>query len=483
MVFSLVIILGGALVLAGWAQMMATRATDTTMSVEAQKSRIAMANGRALARQYVLNHLPFANSFVGTNYSLANGWGGFVLQVPPDNPWTTTNLASGNPFNPISGDAFVVSTPCSIINDDETNTWTFLLRGLNPLLAGYPLVIHNPASATAANLAWVPAATARISWNDEIRFSHAPDIPFTSGSKDAGPGTNGYIGYFASPISTNYNYVTASVTYPTNTFSVNTAVFVPPAQTNGNTVTRYFNGGFVGASIGSNQPGTIVRYDVPSSITNMFTFTSLVTNPYTATNTNISTVTNVLINGTNYRTNNNTHKVTTNYTYVTNYTYTTNYVTVTNYATNTYIDNYTNSSPTNLTIAASTDVNTLHIVVPSANSNLSSITLSGATSSRRIYIDHSGGGLTLQTATTNENYNWWLGMTVVGFNSSFTVLAPTGNRTLTLQGGIRTDRNIALNRGNLALTSSSVPAISGTNPAPVEYVGDRILWLEDQRAP
>ena len=477
MIFSLFIILGGTLVLAGWAQMLATRATYATMTEEAQKRRIAMANGRALARQYVLNQMPSASSFLGTNYSLANGWGGFDISVPPVNQWTNTNFTIGNPFNPISDSSFVAVTPGHISNSAETNTWTFLIRSRSPVLAGFPLVIQNPATT---NLAWA-SSPQKIFWDDVLGLSNAPVIPFTSGTNSSS--SNGYIGFFASPMNTNYAYTDATVTYPTKSLATNTAIFVPPAVTNNGTVTRNFTGGSVAASLVSTQAATILRYMVPDMITNIFSLTYLVTNMNIGTNVNITTNTAILTNVSSYTTNKKSGKVTTNYSYTTNYTYNTNTITVTNYATNTYVDRYTNSSATNVTITASTATNALHVIIPPSNTNTASITLSGTNNTRRVYINHAGRDLTIQTATFNENYAWWLGMTVAGSSYPFTVMAPTGTKSLTLQGGIRSERNINLNQGNLILNSNSVPAMSGTNVAPVEFVTDRILWLEEQRSP
>ncbi|MEI6491161.1 MAG: hypothetical protein WCO94_01340 [Verrucomicrobiota bacterium] len=479
MIFSLVIILGGTLVLAGWAQMMATRATYATMTEEGQKRRIALANGRALARQYVLNQMPSGNiAYFTTN--LTNGWGGFQINGA-SNLWTNANISVGNPFNPFCDTTFVITNVGHISNSVETYSWTFLIRSRNPLLAGFPLTVQAPAST---NLTWASSNSNKIYWDNLMEFSNAPNIPFTSGTTASGTGsTNSYIGFFASPMSTNYTSTDLSPIYPTNTFSTNTAVFSPPAITNGtntNLITRYFNGGAVAASLTSTQLDTILRYVVPNFITNIFTFTNLVTNMFITTNTSITTNTAVLTTGTNW---NAQHTKITGYTYTTNYTYVTNTSTVTNHATNTYVDCYTNSSATNVTIVGSTNTNALHIIVPSSNTNLTSITLSGTNNTRKVYVNHAGGGLILQTATINENYIWWLGMSVYGSGSHFTVLAPTNAKSLTLQGGIRTDRNVDLNQGNIILNPSSSPAISGTNTAPVEIISDRIMWLEEQRTP
>lgn len=413
MIFSLVIILGGTLVLAGWAQMMATRATYTAMTEEGQKRRIAIANGRALARQYALNQMP-SGSIQTTNFSLANDWGGFAINFA-SGLWTNTNFVEGNPFNRLSGRSFVVTNLGTISNSVEDLNWTFLVRSRSPLLAGYPIAVQNPGSTNLA--AWA-SNTYKIYWSNALGFTSSATVPFTSGTNASGAGTNGYIGYFASPMNTNYAYADT------------TGLSVANATSNGVTVTtttnigsyRYITnfGGTLDVVLNSAQTNIILRFVIPN-VTNG-TFTNEV-------------------NGTNI------------------------------------ITTYTNARVTNLILTSSASTNTLHLIADSGNTNLAYVTLSGNNNARRIYLNRDGGSLTLRTETSNANYSWWMGMTLANSGSAFTVLAPTNTRSLTLQGGIRTDRTINVNQGNLVVISNSAPS---TN---TELVTDRILWLEDQRSP
>ena len=433
MIFSLFIILGGTLVLAAWVQMLATRATYTATTEEGQKRRIAMENGRALARQYVLNQMPNANSFLGTNYSLADGWGGFSLQVPPDNPWLTTNFSVANPFNPISDDSFVVAISGSntyICNSAETNRWTFFVRSRSPLLAGYPLAVHNPGTTNPGT--WAANTTNKIYWTNALGFSNAADVPFTSGYTASGNGTtNAYLGYFASPMNTNTSGVTIltngfSITYDTNSTNGATYVSSTNPSTNTNMYITNYRGGNVTLVLNSTQTNSITHYDI--------------------TNT----------------TGNNTWAV---------FSYTNTSGSKTN------VRNYSNSAITNLMLVASTNTNTLHLI---ATNNLATLTLNGTANSRRIYLNKNGGSMTIKTATYTGNYTWWLGMTLS--NCAATVYAPTNANKLNIQGGIRSDGAINVNQGNLVLMTNSVPAIIGTNVSPIEFIADRILWLEEQKS-
>ena len=100
-----------------------------------------------------------------------------------------------------------------------------------------------------------------------------------------------------------------------------------------------------------------------------------------------------------------------------------------------------------------------------------------------IYLNKNGGAaLQIQTSTYTANYTWWLGMTLS--NCPATIYAPTNTRSLTLQGGIRSDKNVGMGQGgptNLHILPNPVPGINGTNVSPIETIADRILWLEEQR--
>ena len=147
----------------------------------------------------------------------------------------------------------------------------------------------------------------------------------------------------------------------------------------------------------------------------------------------------------------------------------------------TNIRNYSNAAVTNLIVLGATNTNTLHLIATAANTNLNTLTLSGVTNSRKIYVNKQGGALTIQTATTGSNYSWWMGMTLS--NCTASVYAPSSSKSLTLQGGIRSDGTINLNQGTLNILANSSPAINGTNAADIELVADRIMWLEEQRNP
>jgi len=109
MVFALVIILAGTLVLAAWAQMMASAALHPDSTAEGVKNRIALENAKALSRQYLLVSLPAGETLTNVPWqaSISNGvWGGCSVNNAASF-WTATTFIEGNPFSPFSGFSFI----------------------------------------------------------------------------------------------------------------------------------------------------------------------------------------------------------------------------------------------------------------------------------------------------------------------------------------------------------------------------------------
>jgi hypothetical protein len=142
---------------------------------------------------------------------------------------------------------------------------------------------------------------------------------------------------------------------------------------------------------------------------------------------------------------------------------------------NTYIRTYTNAAVTNLTIERSTLTNALLVTIPEANTDTTAITLNGTANSRRLYINkQSSTALTMRTATTTNNYTWFLGATL---NSTLTINAPTGANRLTITNGFRSDEAITLGSGNMTLVPPPSPGTNSTLAA--EVIADRVIWVED----
>ncbi len=485
MIFALIVILASTLVLAGWAQMLMTATIYPDTAAESVKNRIALENARAMARQYMLVSLPSgatANNVTWEAMIAGGTWGACSVNAAASF-WSSTNQLQGNPLSPIGGFSFVVTNLATFSNSVQSVGWRFLVKSRSPLLAGYPLVVQNPANYNSTVFAWITNSSV-IYWTNLMtnrpNISGAPQIPIAYGTN-----TNALQGFFSFPSSaftfsaTNQSGTAlTNVSYPVNTFSSNTAVLIPTPTTNGTNVTRNFTNGRVDATLSSTQVSPILRYDV-TTVPNVFAFTNIVTNAYATTGTNYYWVRN------NGRTN--------WYSYEEmmddredhpNRVYTPVVGTVTNYSTNRYIDRYSNSSVSRLTIVGSTATNSLHVVIPDGNTSTTNVILSGTNNTRRVYLSSdSDTAVTVNTSTTNERYVWWLAASMG--SAPITIRPPTGSSTsLTITGGVRSATNIV--HANYDASNPKLFVVPATNSSssadPVEFIGDRVLWIEDGRS-
>ena len=464
--------------------MLMTAAIYPDTTAQGVKNRLALENARAMAREYMLVSLPSGATADNATWeaSIAGGaWGACSVNAAASF-WDNTNQLQGNPLSPIGGFSFVVTNLATFSNSVQAFGWRFLVKSRSPLLAGYPLVVQNPANYNSTDFAWVTNSTV-IYWTNLLtnrpNISAAPQIPIAYGTN-----TNAFLGFFSFPsnaftfsATSQSGTMLTNVSYPINTFYSNTAVLVPPPVTNGTNVTRNFTNGRVDATLSSTQGAPILRYDV-TTVPNVFAFTNIVTNAYATTGTNYYWVRN------NGRTNwysydemlsDQLRNPTRVYIPVVG--------TVTNYSTNRYVDSYSNSSVSRLTIVGSAATNVLHVVIPEGNTSTTNVILSGTNNTRRVYLSSdSDTAVTVNTSTTNQSYAWWLAASMG--SAPVTIRPPTGSgSSLTITGGIRSATNIAHANYDASNPKLFFIPVSNSIPLgePVDFIGDRVLWLEDGR--
>ncbi len=443
MVFALVIILAGTLVLAAWAQMMATAAAYPDATAQGVQNRIALENGRALARQYLLTSLPSGSNSTWVA-SISNGaWGGCSISNSSWGLWIKTNQMEGNPFSPLSGKSFFSDVFSSISNSTQSKGWKFLIKSRSPLLLGYPVVLHNKPTTPVSSLNWVTNNSV-IYWTNVMsnrpNISAAASIPFTSGTNASL--TNGYVGYFAAPpsiYSETYSLGTDVANDPlvsrknilyknqnTNGASL-TATTNSPNGSGGTNYTNWYTGGTAEVYIDTYQANAILRYKVPETI------------PETYTN-----ITSVPAGS----------------------------------GTNTTYGLYTNMLLTHLTLRHDRDVttpsytpNVMHVIVPPSNTNLAVVELTGITNNRRIFLNvQSTNALVLKTTVQDKRFDWKFALSS---SAPINIEFPTGGYSMNITGGIRTDKQMTINSGNLNITADTDPSFDA------DIIFDRILWIED----
>ncbi|GAB4175674.1 MAG: hypothetical protein Fur0032_15530 [Terrimicrobiaceae bacterium] len=163
MVFVLLIVMVGAVVMAGWAHLLASRAHFTEEADLAQHRRLALHNSRALADQWILSGAAAGTVSPTTAGFTVSGtnWGNFRIADTASNALTTSNTfawsGNRNPFSPMGAGGYVTNVSAILFqtNTDRggTNrttilTRTYAIRSRSPVAAGYPLVLHTNAAAT-----------------------------------------------------------------------------------------------------------------------------------------------------------------------------------------------------------------------------------------------------------------------------------------------------------------------------------------------
>jgi hypothetical protein len=112
----------------------------------------------------------------------------------------------------------------------------------------------------------------------------------------------------------------------------------------------------------------------------------------------------------------------------------------------------------------------LHIVAAAANTNLSLLVLSNS-NVRRVYFyraRESNAGVFFDVVSANAG-SWRLGLTMSQCDVQFEI----GNLEIT--GGLRTD-------GNINFQAGSANFVPETDPGGLDFIADRMMWLEDYRA-
>ncbi len=146
-IYALIVIVVGAVVLAGWINVLAARVLYTEQMSAALQRRIVLENSRLLASQYLLqNVLP--GSYTGTSSATltvtGTTWAAFqITGTNIGSPLTSTSISAAlNAFSPGGGGGYTLDISAAL-NDGSAgafawNPWMFQARSRSPMY-GYDL--------------------------------------------------------------------------------------------------------------------------------------------------------------------------------------------------------------------------------------------------------------------------------------------------------------------------------------------------------
>jgi len=261
MVMALLVVVVGAIILSGWAQLLATRARFADAADDGQARRVTLENARAYARQYILTNMPSGTVPGLTNSSFPTPWGTGTITISNSVPlWTSayrmpdSTSTNFNPFSPMERLGFYVTIHASLTDGTNSYPWTFLVRSRSPIAAGYGYVLHNTnATYSATNLPanYIDFRSGTNGTNFVGTSTNMPQVPLTSATASS---TSSYNGSFQLPAST---IVTADTS------------FVYPSSTNNyGVITNTLTTNSIEIVIDTTSTNPILRYTVPDTITN-----------------------------------------------------------------------------------------------------------------------------------------------------------------------------------------------------------------------
>jgi len=208
MIFALLVVIAGAIVLAGWAQLLATRARFADAADDSQARRVTLENARAYARQYILTNMPSGTVPGMTNANFPTPWGNRTITVSNSSGfWNSayrmlvSSDTNVNPFSPMERLGYYVTIHATLTDGTNNYPWTFLVRSRSPVAAGFGYVLHNTnANYTVANLAasTLDYRSGTNGTNVVGVYSNFPQVPLTSATAVS---TTSYNGTFQLPAS------------------------------------------------------------------------------------------------------------------------------------------------------------------------------------------------------------------------------------------------------------------------------------------
>lgn len=397
LVFALLLLVVGALVLGGVAQMTATQSIAGQTEWTAAQRRINLENSRSMARQYLLERMFFNTPPAGVTNT--NPFGGFVLtdRSAAGSFWLTRSETNTNallnisPFNVMErGGFYRVWIPGSVSDGTTNYGWNFQVRTRSPIAAGYTFVRQRPSTASVGTYGTVPYID-MFNSDRFFGFSGLPRPPVSS-VINTNVDSTGYIGFLSAPVGASDAGVFTNVTFTTNNTN----------STLGQAVLELTNSDTASTN-------AVLAYVLATNST-----TGLYTNPYTfAVLTNLP-IRSVVLQG----------------------------------------------------APLGGPDKPVHVIV---GTNIATLILSNA-NQRRVYFNMTNDSVVIPTLRiVATNVSWDLGMTVKDVIVNF---ATTG---LSIRGGLRVNQNVT--------TTGTAPTLTSENdPGGLDVIGDRMMWLEDNRS-
>jgi len=198
LIYSLIVLAVGSLVLAGWVQLLATRAIATVDLGDRINQRLILENSRLLARQYLLENVLPGNYDGPVSLAAADGWAAFSLtgtttgaplDVTPDSPGAP-QIEHLNVFSPEGSDGYGLNISATLSDGISGMAWDFQTRSSSPifghdfftsqkptLLVGTQIVVSTGWYSTGNTVVWVPNSPNDFDFTSETYQAPTVSLP------------------------------------------------------------------------------------------------------------------------------------------------------------------------------------------------------------------------------------------------------------------------------------------------------------------
>lgn len=446
LVYALMVLVVGAVIMAGWIHVMAGRVIYTEQGIEAVKRRIILENSRAMASQYLLQNVLSGSLSVAVTGTLDGGWGGFTFSSGTGVPLTSLAFSPWiNVFSPGGAGGYCVdvvgtlsdgSNPQDYSNVVSDYAWKFQCRSRSPMLgfdlytsqvppSGFDIHVDSSVIVGGNAMLWSPNSP-----NTYSQKAYTYQVPsYTTTTVTGLSGTSILPSNFAfAPITTGAGFSGSSST-------------INP----GGTGATYYS------SLLYKAGGPTTRSPADAASISVYSGTTALVN--TATTSSMYGVTsdggsNLYIDLSNESLQkvyiqDNPPKITS----ITFYGY------------------VSGGSSTADQLPA-----VLVTFVETGSSRLNTISLQSS-NNRRLYLGVKKENNGTVTITPSVSGTWRLAGTFENTKVAFTV----GSGALQIVGGIRSDQSVLVNSGTVNVTREANPLIL------MESYGDRNVWLETYR--
>lgn len=145
LIVALMICAMGALGVTAWVSVLYARNGQVDQVEAAIARRIRAENGRAAAREYFYRNVVTKDSGAAYTEALPDGWGGFTIAAwGVGAPMASVDPSVINHFSPVSYSTFTQDHSITINNGIADLSHTFRVRSRSPLLGGDLFTLHSP---------------------------------------------------------------------------------------------------------------------------------------------------------------------------------------------------------------------------------------------------------------------------------------------------------------------------------------------------